>query len=153
MMCFQLRSSHCLLLYHLSPGYITDSEPEMDPDEEDGDDEKSEGDSIDYPNSKRDDDANDDGYDFSKDDADDEDEEESSDSKEEEEEHLALTIPALALYSSISASEDFDQAEPFEEGKTAATPPPSAYRVTARISSTSCREGILEADMPLQKRA
>nr|GFD55887.1 hypothetical protein [Tanacetum cinerariifolium] len=31
------------------PRYITDSKPEMDPEEEDGDDEKSEGDSIDYP--------------------------------------------------------------------------------------------------------
>nr|GEZ30732.1 hypothetical protein [Tanacetum cinerariifolium] len=80
-----------------SPGYITDSEPEMEPEEEDGDDEKSKGDSID------------------------------------EEEHLALTVPAPALHSSISASEDSDQTEPFEEGETAATPPPSAYRVAARI--------------------
>nr|GEY09810.1 hypothetical protein [Tanacetum cinerariifolium] len=60
-------------------------------------------------------------------------EEESSDSEEEEEEHLALTGPAPALHSSISASEDSNQAEPFEEGETIATPPPSAYRVTARI--------------------
>nr|GFB80062.1 hypothetical protein [Tanacetum cinerariifolium] len=36
-------------------------------------------------------------------------------------------------HSSISASEDSDQTEPFEEGETAATPPSSAYRVTARI--------------------
>nr|GEV97086.1 putative reverse transcriptase domain-containing protein [Tanacetum cinerariifolium] len=56
-------------------------------------------------------------------------EEESSDSEEEEEEHLAPTVLALALHSSISASDDSDQIEPFEEGKTAATPPPSAYRV------------------------
>nr|GEZ29412.1 reverse transcriptase domain-containing protein [Tanacetum cinerariifolium] len=33
----------------------------------------------------------------------------------------------------ISSSEDSDQTEPFEEGETAATPPPSAYRVIARI--------------------
>nr|GEY70302.1 hypothetical protein [Tanacetum cinerariifolium] len=90
-----------------SPGYIMDSEPEMDPEEEDGDDEKSKGDS---------------------------DDEESSGSVEEEEEHLAPTVPALPLHSSISAFEDFDQTEPFEEGETAATLPPSAYRVTARIS-------------------
>nr|GFD57024.1 hypothetical protein [Tanacetum cinerariifolium] len=32
-----------------SPGYITESEPEMEPEEEDGDDEKSEEDSIEYP--------------------------------------------------------------------------------------------------------
>nr|GEY52252.1 hypothetical protein [Tanacetum cinerariifolium] len=114
-----------------SPGYITDSELEMDPVEEDGDDEKSKRDSIDYPTSRGDDE---DGDDLSEDDADDEDEEESSDSEEEEEEHLALTFPALALHSSIAASEDSDQTEPFEEGETAATLPPYAYRVTARIS-------------------
>nr|GEZ67587.1 putative reverse transcriptase domain-containing protein [Tanacetum cinerariifolium] len=72
--------------------------------------------------------------DLSEDDTDDEDEEESSDTVEEEEEHLAPTVPAPALHSSISTSEDSDQTEPFEEGETAATPPPSAYRVTARIS-------------------
>nr|GEY04803.1 reverse transcriptase domain-containing protein [Tanacetum cinerariifolium] len=117
-----------------SPGYIADSEPEMDPKEEDRDDEKSEGYFIDYPTNSGDDDADDDGDDLSEDDADDEDEEESSNSKEEEEEHLALTVPAPALHSSIFASEDSDQTEPFEEGDTAAKPPPSAYRVTAKIS-------------------
>nr|GFC47900.1 hypothetical protein [Tanacetum cinerariifolium] len=80
-----------------SPGYITESEPVMEP----------EGD------------------------ADNEDEEESSDSEEEEEEHLALTVPAPAQYSSVSES---DETEPFEEGETAATPPPFGYRVAARIS-------------------
>nr|GEY07999.1 putative reverse transcriptase domain-containing protein [Tanacetum cinerariifolium] len=115
-----------------SPGYITDSEPEMDPEKEDGDDEKSKGDSIDYPTSRGDDDADDDD-DLSEDDVDDEDDEESSDSEEEEEEHLAMTVPASALHSSISTSEDSDQTEPFEEGATAATPPPFVYRVTARI--------------------
>nr|GEY93620.1 hypothetical protein [Tanacetum cinerariifolium] len=68
------------------------------------------------------------------DDANDEDEEESSDSEEEEEEHLTLTVPAPTLHSSISASEDSDQTEPFQEGETAATPPPFGYRVAARIS-------------------
>nr|GEY20608.1 hypothetical protein [Tanacetum cinerariifolium] len=34
-----------------SPGYIMESEPEMEPEENDGDNEKSEGDSIDYPTS------------------------------------------------------------------------------------------------------
>nr|GFC28783.1 hypothetical protein [Tanacetum cinerariifolium] len=65
------------------------------------------------------------------DDADDEYKEESSDSEEEEEEHLAPTVPALVLYSSVSKS---DETEPFEEGETAATPPPFGYRVAARIS-------------------
>nr|GEV49743.1 reverse transcriptase domain-containing protein [Tanacetum cinerariifolium] len=150
-----------------SPGYITDLEPEIDPEEKDGDDEKSKGDSIDYPTSRGDDDADDDGDDLSEDDANDEDEEESSDSEEEEEEHLASTVPTPALRSSISASEDFDQTKPFEEGETAATLPPSAYRtppllpiplptssfpLPLLLPSTSCREGIPEADMPLRKR-
>nr|GFC40636.1 hypothetical protein [Tanacetum cinerariifolium] len=114
-----------------SPGYITKSEPEMEPEENDGDDEKSEGDSIDYPTSGGDNDANDDGDDLSEDDADDEDEEDSSDSEEEEEEHLAPTVPTPSLYSSVSASEE---TKPFEEGETAATLPPFGYRVAARIS-------------------
>nr|GFA23449.1 reverse transcriptase domain-containing protein [Tanacetum cinerariifolium] len=113
-----------------SPGYIADSEPEMDPEEEDGDDEKFEGEFIDYPTSRGDDD----GDELSEDDADKDDEEESSDSKEEEEEHLAPTVPAPALHSSISTSEDSNQTEPFEEGETAATQPPSTYRVATRIS-------------------
>nr|GEZ00801.1 hypothetical protein [Tanacetum cinerariifolium] len=117
-----------------SPGYIANSEPDMDPEEEDGDDEDSEEDSINYPTSSVDDDADDDGDDLLEDDADDEDEEDSSDGDEEEEEHLAPTVPALALHSSIPGSEDSDETEPFKEGETAATPPPFGYRVVARIS-------------------
>nr|GFA04220.1 hypothetical protein [Tanacetum cinerariifolium] len=64
-----------------SSRYIADSEPEIDPEEEDRDNEKSKGDSIEYLTSRGDDDADDDGDDFSEDDADDEDEEESSTSK------------------------------------------------------------------------
>nr|GFC69708.1 hypothetical protein [Tanacetum cinerariifolium] len=64
------------------------------------------------------------------DDADNEDEEESSYSEEEEEEHIAPSVPAPALYSSVSES---DETEPFEEGETAATPPPFGYRIAARI--------------------
>nr|GFC12859.1 hypothetical protein [Tanacetum cinerariifolium] len=116
-----------------SLGYIMESEPEMEPEVNDGDDEKSEGDSVDYPTSEGDNDANDDGNDLSEDDANDEDEEESSNSEEEEEEHLALTVPvpAPAQYSSVSES---DETEPFKEGETAATPPPFRYRIAARIS-------------------
>nr|GEV78652.1 hypothetical protein [Tanacetum cinerariifolium] len=117
-----------------SPGYITESEPEMEPEEEDGDDEKSEEDSIEYLTSGGDDDADDDGDDLSKDDVDDEEEEESSDSEEEEEEHLAPTVPAPALHSSIPAFEDSDETEPFEKGETAATPPPFRYHVADRIT-------------------
>nr|GEZ99845.1 putative reverse transcriptase domain-containing protein [Tanacetum cinerariifolium] len=114
-----------------SPGYIMDSKPEMDPEGEDGDDEESEEDSIDYPINRGDDDADDDGDNVSEDDPDDEDEEESSDKEEEEEEHLAPIVPAPALYSSVSASEE---TKPFEEGETTATPPPFGYHVAARIS-------------------
>nr|GEY71297.1 hypothetical protein [Tanacetum cinerariifolium] len=117
-----------------SLGYITDLEPEMEPEEDDGDDEKSEEDSIKYLTSRGDGDADDDGDDFSEDDVDDEDKEESSNSEEEEEEYLALTVPTPALHSSIPASEDSDETEPFEEGETVATPPPFGYRVAARIS-------------------
>nr|GFA56629.1 hypothetical protein [Tanacetum cinerariifolium] len=53
-----------------SQGYITDSEPEMELEEDDGDNEKSEGDSIEYPTSRGDDDADDNGDDLSEDDAD-----------------------------------------------------------------------------------
>nr|GEY03743.1 hypothetical protein [Tanacetum cinerariifolium] len=126
------------------PEYLPPADdPEMEPEEEDGDDEKSEEDSIEYPTSGGDNDADDDGDDLSEDDADDEDEEESSDSKEEEEEssdseeeeeeHLASTVPAPALHSSIPAFEDFDETKPFEEGETAATPPLFGYRVATRI--------------------
>nr|GFD16140.1 hypothetical protein [Tanacetum cinerariifolium] len=76
-----------------------------------------------------DDDADDDGDDLSEDDADDEEEEESSDSEEEEEEHIAPTVPAPALYSSVST---FEETEPFEEGETATTPPPFGYRTEER---------------------
>nr|GFC79506.1 hypothetical protein [Tanacetum cinerariifolium] len=140
-----------------SPGYITESEPEMEPEENDGDDEKYEGDSIDYPTSEGDNDADDDGDDLSEDDADNEDEEESSDSEKEEEEHLASIVPPPAQYSSVSES---DETEPFEEGETAATPPLFGYRIAARISVQPhilmpfrSDESIPEADIPLQKRA
>nr|GFB60001.1 hypothetical protein [Tanacetum cinerariifolium] len=113
-----------------SPGYITESEPKIEPEENAGDDEKFEGDSIDYPTSEGDNDADDDGDDLSEDDADNEDEEESLDSEEEEEEHLAPTVPAPAQCSSVSES---DETNPFEEGETAATPP-FRYRIAARIS-------------------
>nr|GEZ98010.1 hypothetical protein [Tanacetum cinerariifolium] len=140
-----------------SPGYITESEPEMEPEEKDVDDEEYEEDSIDYPTSRGDDDADDDGDDLSEDDADDEDEEESLDSEEEEEEYLALTVPAPALYSSVSTSEE---TKPFEEGETAATPPPFGYRVAAKISvqphilmTFRSDESIPEVDISLRKRA
>nr|GFB22865.1 hypothetical protein [Tanacetum cinerariifolium] len=123
--------------------------------------------------------ADDDGDDLSEDDADDEDEEESSDSEEAEEEHLALTILAPALYSSVSASEE---TKPFKEGEKVerllAIPTPPLYLVSPTsyplppflmplpiftplptlsfplplsLPSTSGSESIPEADIPLRK--
>nr|GFC05036.1 hypothetical protein [Tanacetum cinerariifolium] len=163
------------------PRYIMESEPEMEPEENGGDDEKSEGDSIDYPTSGGDNDANDDGDDLSEDDADDEDEEESSDSEEEEEEYLAPTVPAPALYSFVFA---FEETEPFEEEseveRLLAIPTPplslvsptsyplppflmplpiftplptSSFPLPSSIPSTSGSESIPEAHIPLRKRA
>nr|GEY08310.1 hypothetical protein [Tanacetum cinerariifolium] len=140
-----------------SPRYITDSEPKMDP-EEDGDNEKSEGDSIDFPTSRGDNDADGDDDDLLEDDANDEDEEESLDSEEEEEEHLATTVPAPALHSSISASEDSDQTEPFEanpDPTTTATKPMTpeainnliAQHVTEALADTKHREIVLSTEI------
>nr|GEY52059.1 hypothetical protein [Tanacetum cinerariifolium] len=185
-----------------SPRYITDSKPEMDPEEENGDNEKSEGDSIDYSTSRGDAAADDD--DLSEDDVDDEDEEESSDSEEEEEEHLALTVLASALhnsepemdpeeedgddekskgdsidYSTSRGDDDVaddgddlseDDADDEDEEESSDTPlsrtppirtpsmlpiplPTLSFPLPLLLPSTSCREGIPKADMPLRKRA
>nr|GEZ94012.1 hypothetical protein [Tanacetum cinerariifolium] len=130
-----------------SPRYITELEPEMKPEEEDGDDEKSEEDSIDYPTSEGDNDADDDGDDLSEDDADDEEEEEeSSDSEEEEEEHLALTVPAQALYISLTSY----TLPPLLMPLPIFTPlPTSSFPLPSSLSSTSGSESIPEADTPL----
>nr|GEX94165.1 hypothetical protein [Tanacetum cinerariifolium] len=94
-----------------SPGYITDSELEIEQEENDGDDKKSEGDSIDYSTSGGDNDANDDGDDLSEDDADDEDDEEISvlshiimpfRSESEVERLLAIPTPPLSPISLTS---------------------------------------------------
>nr|GFB98359.1 hypothetical protein [Tanacetum cinerariifolium] len=98
-----------------SPGYIMESEPKMEPEENNGDDEKSEGDSIDYPTSEGDNDADDDGEDLSEDDADNEDDEKS--------EGDSIDYPT---------SEGDNDAD--DDGETAATPPPFGYRIAAKIS-------------------
>nr|GFC50554.1 hypothetical protein [Tanacetum cinerariifolium] len=76
------------------------SEPEMELEEDDGDNEKFKWDSIEYPASEGDDDVDNDGDDLLKDDVDDEDKEESLDSEEEEDEYLAPTVPTPALHKS-----------------------------------------------------
>nr|GFC14732.1 hypothetical protein [Tanacetum cinerariifolium] len=147
-----------------SPGYITESEPEIEPEENDGDDEKSEGDSIDYPSSEGDNDTDDDGDDLLEDDADNEDEEESSDSEEEEEEHLALTVPAPALYK-VERLLAIPTPPLSPVSLTSYTLPPllmpfpiytplptSSFLLPSSIPSSSGSESIPEADIPLQKR-
>nr|GEY33721.1 reverse transcriptase domain-containing protein [Tanacetum cinerariifolium] len=113
-----------------SPGYITESEPEMEPEEEDGDDEKSEEDSIDYPTRGGDNDADDDDDDLSEDDADDKEEKESSDISP-----TSYLLPPLLMPLPIF------------------TPlPTSSFPLPSSLLSTSGSESIPEADIPLQKR-
>ncbi|GJV63158.1 hypothetical protein Tco_1473986 [Tanacetum coccineum] len=91
-----------------SPGYILESDPKRDLEEDD--DEDHEGDPADYPADRRDDD----------DDDDDDDEE---DDDEEEEEHLApadYTVVALPAVDHVPSEEE---TEPFETDEYAATPP------------------------------
>nr|GEZ77172.1 hypothetical protein [Tanacetum cinerariifolium] len=142
-----------------SPGYITESEPEMEPEEEDGDDEKSEVDSIEYPTSRGDDD----GDDLSEDDADDEDEEESSNSEEEKEEHLALTVPAPPLYKSEVKRLLAIPTPPLSPVSPTSYPlppflmplpiftllPTSSFPLPLSLPSTSGSESIPKADIPL----
>nr|GEZ18522.1 hypothetical protein [Tanacetum cinerariifolium] len=122
-----------------SPGHIKDSEPEMEPEEEDGDDEKSEEDSINYLASRGDDDADDDGDDLSKDDAD---EEESSDRVER---LLAIPTPPLSPVSPTSYL-----LPPFLMPLPIFTPlPPPPPIILPRTRD----ESIPEVDIPLRKRA
>ncbi|GKE16115.1 hypothetical protein Tco_1423692 [Tanacetum coccineum] len=110
----------------LSPGYITDSDPEDD------DDDDSESDHADYPVNGGDDDDNDD----DSDDDDDDDSDEEEDPSEEEEDNKEEEHSALADSSAIAAADPIPLArdtEAFEIDESAATPPPHpAYHVTAR---------------------
>ncbi|GJV83380.1 hypothetical protein Tco_1523278 [Tanacetum coccineum] len=95
----------------LSPGYIADSDPEENPedDSEDG--------LTDYPADGGDDDDDDDS---SRDDADDKDEDEASKEEEEEEEHLApadSTAVASLVVDHVPSAEEID---PFETDESAA---------------------------------
>ncbi|GJY12650.1 hypothetical protein Tco_0381959 [Tanacetum coccineum] len=103
----------------LSPGYIADSDPEEDPEEDlaDGGD-------------------NDDDESFDDDDDDDDDVEEDGD--KEEEEHLAPADSTAFSYLAVDLVPPAKETEPFETNESAATPPlPPAYRVTARMSIRS----------------
>nr|GFC83875.1 hypothetical protein [Tanacetum cinerariifolium] len=155
----------------------------MEPEENDGDDEKSEGDSIDYPTSEGDNDANDDGDDLSEDDADDEDEDESSDKPFEEGETVATPPPfGYRIAARISVQPHIlmpFRSEPEVERLLAIPTPPlspvsptsyplppflmplpiftplptSSFPLPSSIPSTSGSESIPEADILLRKRA
>ncbi|GJW14066.1 hypothetical protein Tco_0018199 [Tanacetum coccineum] len=100
----------------MSPGYVADSDPEEDSEEE----------HADYPADGGDDDDDDDDEDD--DDTDDEDEE-PFEEEEEEEEHLAPADPSDVPVPSAEDTEALEADEPVP------TPPsPPAYRTTARIS-------------------
>ncbi|GKC51160.1 hypothetical protein Tco_1073905 [Tanacetum coccineum] len=112
----------------LSPGYIDDSDPKKDPNDE------SKNGPTDYPA-----DGGDDDDDSSGDDADDEDEdeafEEDEDEVEEEEEHLAPADSTATTSPVVDLVPSAEKTEPFETDKSAVTPPPPlAYRTTARMS-------------------
>nr|GEV57560.1 integrase, catalytic region, zinc finger, CCHC-type, peptidase aspartic, catalytic [Tanacetum cinerariifolium] len=84
---------------------------------------------------------------------------ESSDSEEEEEEHLALTVPASALYSSVSASEE---TEPLRKARlqlhhhhldTVLLLGYLFNHIYLCHFVWNQSKSIIEADIPLQKRA
>nr|GFC61022.1 hypothetical protein [Tanacetum cinerariifolium] len=102
--------------------------------------------------------------DFLEDDADDEDKEGSSDSEKEEEEHLALTVPALALQTSMAlmrsaAPSTFILALQSRTPSIGTPPllpiplPTSSFPLPLLLPSTSGSESVPEVDMPLRKRA
>ncbi|GJZ99283.1 putative reverse transcriptase domain-containing protein [Tanacetum coccineum] len=106
----------------LSPGYVADSDPEEDPEEDHADYPADGGDDDDEPS---DDDDND---------TDDEDEEpfEDEDDDEEEEEHLAPSdSPVIPIVDIIPSAGD---TEAFETDEVAPTHVPSPRRHTARMS-------------------
>ncbi|GKE24281.1 hypothetical protein Tco_1435793, partial [Tanacetum coccineum] len=101
----------------LSPGYVADSDPDEDPEE----------DHADYPADGGDDD--DEPFDYDDDDTDDEDEEpfEDEDDDKEEEEHLALAnSSAVPVVDPVPSTGD---TEVFETDESAPTPRPPQIRI------------------------
>ncbi|GKF80221.1 hypothetical protein Tco_0238823, partial [Tanacetum coccineum] len=90
----------------LSPGYVADSDPKEDPEEDSKDG------LVDYP---ADEGHDDDDYDSS-------DDEEEKEVSEEEEEHLAPADSVIAPTVDLVPSSE--ETEPFETDESVATPPP-----------------------------
>ncbi|GJZ64053.1 hypothetical protein Tco_0620474, partial [Tanacetum coccineum] len=113
-----------------SPGYVLESDPDEDLEEED--DEDPEEDHADYPADEGDDGDNKD--ESSDDDEEDEDVDiEGGDDEEEEEEHLASADSTAVALPAVNHAPSAKETEPFETDKSAATPlPHPAYRITAR---------------------
>nr|GEW54782.1 hypothetical protein [Tanacetum cinerariifolium] len=113
----------------LSLGYIADSDPEEDLDDE------SEDGPTEYP-----DDGGDDDDDSSRDDVDEEDQEEASEEDDEEEEHLA-PADSIVVFPTVDPVPSAKETKPFETDESAATPPPPppppAYHTTAKMSVRS----------------
>ncbi|GJT77954.1 hypothetical protein Tco_1044679 [Tanacetum coccineum] len=108
-----------------SPGYITESDPK-----EDGDEDPKE-DLVDYPADRGDDD---DDEDESSEDDEDNDVDVKADD-DDEEEHPALADSTVVALPAADQALSAEETEPFETDESAAMPPPHpAYRVTARIS-------------------
>ncbi|GJR97460.1 hypothetical protein Tco_0269634 [Tanacetum coccineum] len=108
-----------------SPGYILESDPKED------DDEDLEEDPVDYPA-----DGGNDGDDEDEPSDDDEDEEEVDiEADDEEEEHSAPADSIAVALPAVDQAPSAKETEPFETNESAATPPlHPAYRVTTRIS-------------------
>ncbi|GKD60906.1 hypothetical protein Tco_1298415 [Tanacetum coccineum] len=104
------------------PYYIADSDPEEDPEDE------SEDGPAEYPVDEGDDD------DSFRDDTNDEDEEEEEASNEEEEEEHLAPADFTAASPVVDPVPSVEEIVPFETDESAATPPPPAYRTTARMS-------------------
>ncbi|GJU43578.1 hypothetical protein Tco_1200844 [Tanacetum coccineum] len=106
----------------LLPGYVADSDPEEDLEEDPEEEDHADGgDDDDEPS---DDDDNDDSSD---------DNEEEEEAEEEEKEHMALADSVVAPF--VDHVPSSKETNPFESDESVATPPsPPAYCTTARIS-------------------
>ncbi|GJT37621.1 reverse transcriptase domain-containing protein [Tanacetum coccineum] len=151
----------------LSPGYVTDSDLEEDPEEEHVDYPADGGDDDDKPSDEDDDNDNDDG------DADDEDKETSED-EEEEEEHLAPADPStVPVVDPVPSAGDIEAVEaeepaptsprtrvPFSQTRLHSSPPlpplPSSplppLPPSLFIPPVYRKEDILEDELPPRKR-
>ncbi|GKA10348.1 hypothetical protein Tco_0689781 [Tanacetum coccineum] len=109
----------------LSLGYVADSDPEEDHEE----------DPANYP-ANGGDDADDESFDDDDDDDDDDEEQEALEDDDEKEEHLASTDSSVVH--AVDLVPSAEETEPFKtDGSTTTPPPPPVYRTTSRMSIPS----------------